>query len=76
VAVSLATRRTLRMADGGSVAWRRIDGAQRLVLVDGSGAVVRKFDPGAALLQDAAGKMFVRVSGGVVPVGQAAIRPR
>lgn len=76
VAVSLATRGTLRMADGGSVAWRRIDGAQRLVLVDGSGAVVRTFDPGAALVQDAGGKVFVRVSGGVVPVGQAASRPR
>jgi hypothetical protein len=68
--MTLAATATLRLSDGNTVAWRRIDGAARLVLLDPSGKAVKVFDPSARLARDGSGKVYVRVANGVVPVGQ------
>lgn len=70
--VPLAEGATLRLNGGGTVAWRRVEGDTRLVLVGTDGKVTRTFDPGAQVTRDAAGRVYVKLASGVVAVGQLA----
>ncbi|HSM37594.1 MAG TPA: hypothetical protein VK837_14425 [Longimicrobiales bacterium] len=74
--LDLAPGRLLRLADGRAVAWRRIDGAARLVLIDAEGRTAHVFDRGVTLGRDQGGAVYVRVQGGVLAVGRAAARQR
>ena len=74
-ALPLAAGATLRLADGNTLAWRRIEGSDRLVLLDEAGKVVRVFDAAATPARDRTGTLFVRVPEGVVPLGRAGRSP-
>lgn len=70
VSLPLAGTATLRLEDGRSVAWRRVGGATRLVLLDRDGKSLRVFGEGSRLARDETGRAYVRVANGVVPVGR------
>lgn len=69
VAVPLATSGVLRLADGGRLAWRSADGARRLVRLGPDGGIRIVYAEGATPARDAAGRLFVRLAGGVRPLG-------
>lgn len=69
VAVPLAASGVLRLADGGRLAWRAVDGARRLVRLGPDGGIRVVYAEGATPARDAAGRLFVRLAGGVRPLG-------
>jgi hypothetical protein len=70
VSLPLASTATLRLDDGRSVAWRRVGGATRLVLLDRDGKSLQVFGEGSRLVRDGTGRVYVRVANGVVPMGR------